>query len=152
VSPFTIRPPESRTRAYRAVGVWRDYGSIGCLRRWRDETPQALAVSAFGPSDAPVRIGHHAYAHLVECFSGALYELAVRPGHVVAIQLPNWWQALVLFEAVARLVENTVRASDSYVRRFSFNEGRDRQVAFSRHHRQSSMRLPWRVDDDAWTW
>src|SRR6187399_3305184 len=35
--------------------------------------------------------------------SGALYELGVRPGHVVAIQLPNWWQALVLFQAVARL-------------------------------------------------
>jgi len=30
--------------------VWRDYGSIGYLRRWRDQTPQALAVSAFGLS------------------------------------------------------------------------------------------------------
>ena len=49
MSPFTIRPPESRVRAYRAAGVWRDYGSIGYLRRWRDQTPQALAVSAFGP-------------------------------------------------------------------------------------------------------
>ncbi len=103
MSPFTIRPPDSRVRAYRAAGVWRDYGSIGYLRRWRDETPQALAVSAFGPADAPVRISYHAYAHLVERFSGALYELGVRPGHVVAIQLPNWWQALVLFQAVARL-------------------------------------------------
>jgi len=53
--------------------------------------------------------------------SGALYELGVRPGHVVAIQLPNWWQALVLFQAVARL-PFTVRASDSFVRRFAFNE------------------------------
>jgi cyclohexanecarboxylate-CoA ligase len=103
MSPFTIRPPESMVRKYRAAGVWRDYGSIGYLRRWRDQTPQALAVSAFGPSDAPVRISYQAYARLVERFSGALYELGVRPGHVVAIQLPNWWQALVLFQAVARL-------------------------------------------------
>lgn len=103
MSPFTIRPPDSRVRAYRAAGVWRDYGSIGYLRRWRDETPQALAVSAFGPADAPVQLSYRAYAHLVERFSGALYELGVRPGHVVAIQLPNWWQALVLFQAVARL-------------------------------------------------
>jgi cyclohexanecarboxylate-CoA ligase len=103
MSPFTIRPPESSVRAYRAAGVWRDYGSIGYLRRWRDETPQALAVSAFGPSDAPVHISYEAYAHLVERYSGALYELGVRPGHAVAIQLPNWWQALVLFQAVARL-------------------------------------------------
>jgi len=121
MSPFTIRPPESRVRAYRAAGVWRDYGSIGYLRRWRDQTPQALAVSAFGPCDAPVEISYHAYAHLVERFAGALYELGVRPGHVVAIQLPNWWQALVLFQAVARL-PFTVRASDSFVRRFAFNE------------------------------
>src|SRR5690242_753869 len=103
MSPFTIRPPESRIRAYRAAGVWRDYGSIGYLRRWRDQTPQALAVSAFGPSGAPVQLSYEAYAHLVERFAGALYELGVRPGHVVAIQLPNWWQALVLFQAVARL-------------------------------------------------
>src|SRR6185295_17910969 len=97
MSPFTIRPPDSRVRAYRAAGVWRDYGSIGYLRRWRDETPQALAVSAFGPADAPVQLSYRAYARLVERFSGALYELGVRPGHVVAVQLPNWWQALVLF-------------------------------------------------------
>jgi cyclohexanecarboxylate-CoA ligase len=103
MSPFTIRPPESRTREYRGAGVWRDYGSIGYLRRWRDQTPQALAVSAFGPSDAPVRISYRAYAHLVERFSGALYELGVRPGSVVAVQLPNWWQAAVLFQAIARL-------------------------------------------------
>jgi cyclohexanecarboxylate-CoA ligase len=103
MSPFTIRPPDSRVREYRAAGVWRDYGSIGYLRRWRDETPQAVAISAFGASDAPIRISYHAYAHLVERFSGALYELGVRPGDVVAIQLPNWWQALVLFQAVARL-------------------------------------------------
>src|SRR6185437_11944517 len=67
MSPFTIRPPESTVRAYRAAGVWRDYGSIGYLRRWRDQTPQALAVSAFGPSDAPVQISYEAYAHLIGC-------------------------------------------------------------------------------------
>ena len=103
MSLFTIRPPDSRVREYRATGLWRDYGSVGYLRRWRDEMPQALAVIAFGASDAPVRISWHAYAHLVERFSGALYELGVRRGHVVAIQLPNWWQAQVAFQAVARL-------------------------------------------------
>ena len=82
MSPFTSRPPDSRVRAYRAAGVWRDYGSIGYLRRSRGETPQALVVTAFGPSDAPAQIS---------C----------------------------------------------------------RQVAFSRHDRQSLMRLPWRVNDDA---
>jgi len=77
--------------------------------------------------------------------SGALYELGVRPSHVVAIQLPHRWQALALFQAMARLVFNTVRTSDNFVRRFALNEGMDRQVAFSSHHRQSSVRLPWRA-------
>lgn len=103
MSSFMIRPPESKVREYCAAGVWRDLGPIGDLRRWRDETPQAVAISAFGASDTPVRINYGAYAALVERFSGALYELGVRPGQVVAIQLPNWWQALVLFQAVARL-------------------------------------------------
>src|SRR5690348_11048254 len=101
--PLTIRPSDSTMRQYRDAGVWRDYGTISYLRRWRDETPQALAVTAFGASDAPARISYDAYAHLVERFAGALYELGVRRGHVVAIQLPNWWQALVLFQAIARL-------------------------------------------------
>ncbi|MFG1932159.1 AMP-binding protein [Mycobacterium sp. NPDC048908] len=101
--PLTIRPSDSTMRQYRDAGVWRDYGSISYLRRWRDETPQALAVTAFGASDAPARISYDSYAHLVERFAGALYELGVRRGQVVAIQLPNWWQALVLFQAIARL-------------------------------------------------
>ncbi|WP_197501221.1 AMP-binding protein [Mycobacterium sp. 852002-51057_SCH5723018] len=103
MSYLMIRPPESRAKEYRAAGVWRGVGPIGDLRRWRDESPQALAISAFGASGAPVLIDYRGYASLVERFSGALYELGVRQGHVVAIQLPNCWQALVLYQAVARL-------------------------------------------------
>src|SRR5262249_40402125 len=39
----------------------------------------------------------------VERFAGALYELGVRPGQVVAMQLPNWWQSCVMYLAAARL-------------------------------------------------
>jgi hypothetical protein len=28
---------------YRAAGGWRDWGSVGDLLRWRDETPEAIA-------------------------------------------------------------------------------------------------------------
>jgi cyclohexanecarboxylate-CoA ligase len=103
MQPFMIRPPDSTARKYRTAGVWRDSGPISDLRRWRSETPDALAVSAFGTSEEPVQLTYRSYAALVERFSGALYELGVRPGHVVAIQLPNWWHALVLLQAVARL-------------------------------------------------
>jgi acyl-CoA synthetase (AMP-forming)/AMP-acid ligase II len=54
----------------------------------------------------------------VERFAGALYELGVRPGQVVAMQLPNWWQACALYLAAARLraviapVMTTIRRRD----------------------------------------
>ncbi|MGY4649674.1 non-ribosomal peptide synthetase component E (peptide arylation enzyme) [Mycobacterium sp. URHB0021] len=80
MSSFMIRPPESKAREYRVAGVWRDLGPIADLRRWRDETPQALAISAFAASGTQVRINYGAYAALVEHFSGALCELGVRRG------------------------------------------------------------------------
>jgi acyl-coenzyme A synthetase/AMP-(fatty) acid ligase len=43
------------------------------------------------------------YAHLVERFAGSAQELGVRPGHVVGMQLPNWWQACALYLAAARV-------------------------------------------------
>jgi cyclohexanecarboxylate-CoA ligase len=67
-----IRPPKSSVREYRAAAVWREFGSISGLRRWRDEIPQALAISAFGLSQAPFQITYHSFAALVERFSGAL--------------------------------------------------------------------------------
>ena len=47
-----------------------------------------------------MRIGYGEHARCVERFAGTLYELRVRPGQVVACQLPN---AQVLLLAVARL-------------------------------------------------
>jgi cyclohexanecarboxylate-CoA ligase len=101
--PLDIRPPEGAVRKYRDAGVWRHTGSIADLRRWREETPEALAIKAYGASGPPVQIRYGQYAQHVERFAGALYELGVRRGDVVAIQLPNWWQGLALFHAVARL-------------------------------------------------
>ena len=98
-----IRPPEAASRNYRAAGVWRDEGLISDLCRWRDETPGALAIRAYRADGEPLRICYGEYARRVERFAGALYELGVRPGQVVACQLPNWWQAQVLLLAAARL-------------------------------------------------
>jgi cyclohexanecarboxylate-CoA ligase len=55
-------------------------------------------------SDAPrKKICCAELSHHVERFAGALYELGVRPGQVVALQLPNWWQAGALMLAAARV-------------------------------------------------
>ncbi|WP_433281467.1 AMP-binding protein [Pseudonocardia xinjiangensis] len=98
-----IRPNGAAAQNFRAAGVWRDAGPISDLRRWRDETPGAPAIDAYRADGGSVRISYAEYAHRVERCAGALYELGVRPGHVVACQLPNWWQAQVLVLAAARL-------------------------------------------------
>jgi cyclohexanecarboxylate-CoA ligase len=98
-----IRPSGVAARSFRAAGVWRDEGLISDLCRWRDETPDALAIRAYRAAGEPVRISYREYARRVERFAGGLYELGVRPGQVVACQLPNWWQAQVLLLAAARL-------------------------------------------------
>jgi cyclohexanecarboxylate-CoA ligase len=58
---------------------------------------------AYRADEASALISYAEYARYVERFAGALYELGVGPGHVVAFQLPNWWQAQALLLAALRL-------------------------------------------------
>lgn len=98
-----IRPSDAAARRFRAAGVWRDSGQMTELRRWRDETPDAPAIKAYRADGDATLISYAELARHVERFAGALYELGVRPGQVVACQLPNWWQAQALLLAAARL-------------------------------------------------
>jgi cyclohexanecarboxylate-CoA ligase len=99
----TIRPAGAATQRFRAAGFWRDSGLMSDLRRWRDETPQATAIIAYRADGEARLITYAELAGRVERFAGALYELGVRPGQVVACQLPNWWQTHVLQLATTRL-------------------------------------------------
>jgi cyclohexanecarboxylate-CoA ligase len=103
MSEFSIASSGARAEQYRAVGVWRDSGPVGDLCRWRDVSPDAIAIRAYRADGPPVHISYREYARYVERFAGALFELGVRPGQVVALQLPNWWQAGALIVAAARL-------------------------------------------------
>ena len=93
---FAVRPSDARAKENRASGIWRDSGPIGDLRRWRDETPDAIAIRAYRSGGEQRQISYGEYARHVERFAGAFVELGVRPGDVVAIQLPNWWETSAL--------------------------------------------------------
>jgi cyclohexanecarboxylate-CoA ligase len=88
---------------FRELGAWRDGSPIDDLRRWRDDTPEATAIIAHRADSGIHRISYQEYAEYVERFAGALDELGVRSGQVVAIQLPNWWQVGALMLACTRL-------------------------------------------------
>jgi hypothetical protein len=70
-----IRPTSAAVRRFRDTGVWRDAGQMTELHRWRDDTPDALAIKACrADGDAPL-ISYAELARHVERFAGALYEL-----------------------------------------------------------------------------
>jgi acyl-coenzyme A synthetase/AMP-(fatty) acid ligase len=90
-------------RRFRTAAVWRHSGPISDLCRWRDATPDAPAIKAYLADGRSLVISYAEYSRHVERFAGALYELGVRPGQVVACQLANWWQAQALLLAATRL-------------------------------------------------
>ncbi|GAA1326491.1 AMP-binding protein [Pseudonocardia xinjiangensis] len=113
-----LRPTDSDIERFRALGAWRKESALDDLARWRDEKPDAIAVVAHEAGSGMVRLTYREYAEWVDRFAGALYELGLRPGQVVAIQLPNRWQVPALLLACARIgavlapVMTTIRARE----------------------------------------
>jgi acyl-CoA synthetase (AMP-forming)/AMP-acid ligase II len=78
---------------YRREGFWDGSTLVDTVCRWAKERPDALAVV-----DAPDSAGH-SYAELVRhafAAAGRLHELGVRPGDVVTVQLPNWYETVAI--------------------------------------------------------
>jgi hypothetical protein len=103
VSGFTTRPSDAIAARHRTAGIWRDSGPMDDLLRWRDKTPEAPVVWECRAGVPARRIGFARFADGVKRFAGALYELGVQPGDVVALQLPNRWETAALMLAPARL-------------------------------------------------
>ncbi|WP_326836062.1 AMP-binding protein [Amycolatopsis rhabdoformis] len=101
---FSLRPPKSDVDRFREEGVWRDGNPVQDLVRWRDETPDAVALIALQTETGETTsLTYRDYARCVERYAGALAELGVGPGQVVALQLPNVWQVPPLLLACFRL-------------------------------------------------
>lgn len=98
-----VRPTAEQARRYRKLGVWRDETPAADLRWWARETPDAVAITAYRSGSGVRRFTYREYLGQVESFAVALRGLGVRPGEVVAVQLPNWWEVNALVVACARL-------------------------------------------------
>jgi cyclohexanecarboxylate-CoA ligase len=88
---------------YRALGWWRDHTFLDDLRAHAAGRPDHPAVIAYEGGRLAHNISYARLAVLVERFAGALAELGVGPGDVVAIYLPNWWLLGPMYLACARV-------------------------------------------------
>jgi cyclohexanecarboxylate-CoA ligase len=95
------RPPPrdaELARSYRDRGYWTGESLADALERTAARRGPEVAVV-----DAGVRLSFAELRRLVTAAARGLARLGVAPGAVVSIQLPNWWETVVLFGAVARL-------------------------------------------------
>ncbi|MFE6053653.1 AMP-binding protein [Kitasatospora sp. NPDC056446] len=89
-----------RMAEYRRRGWWRDETFLDDLRRQAVERPRKLAVAGRRLDEARTdTLDYAELARLTDRFSGALVDLGVQRGDVVAVQLPNRWEMVPLMFA-----------------------------------------------------
>lgn len=93
---------------YRQNGWWRDETFLDDLAAWARVHPDAPAfitgrTDPGGAGRSIRELSYREYHEHVERFACGLYELGVRPGDVVAFQLPDWWETAALLLACMRV-------------------------------------------------
>ncbi len=96
--------PEMHARQMREGGWWMDRTVDDLLnaaiQKWPDKT--ALVAYRSGRDETP-RMTYRELGRHVARAAGALRELGIGPGDVVAVQLPNWWEFIVVALASGRV-------------------------------------------------
>lgn len=91
-----LTPPAAHHRRYVGTGVWADRTVADFARERAERDPDSVVF--LGDASAAT------YATLLqdaEALAGALLDLGVRPGEVIAFQTPNWIEAAVINLAAA---------------------------------------------------
>jgi cyclohexanecarboxylate-CoA ligase len=97
-----------RRSAMRAGGYWLDRTIDEYLVQAIARHPEKLAIVGYREgrrygTDDSKRITYGELGDMVARAAGALRRLGVQPGDIVAAQLPNWWEFMVLAFACGRL-------------------------------------------------
>ncbi len=97
----------NHARAMRAQGFWVDRTIDDLLVEAVARFPDKVALVAYradrGDEAAPLRIGYAELAAKVARAAGSLRALGVGRGDIVAVQLPNWWEFVVIALACGRI-------------------------------------------------
>ncbi|MDT0328662.1 AMP-binding protein [Nocardiopsis lambiniae] len=97
--PATL-PTAERAAEYRRRGWWRDDTFLDDLRRQARKRPRKPAIVGRRGGEARTDVLDYAdLSRLTDRFAGALLELGVSRGGVVAVQLPNRWEMVPLMFA-----------------------------------------------------
>ncbi|MDP6708931.1 MAG: AMP-binding protein [Alphaproteobacteria bacterium] len=93
--------------AWVGQGLWTNATLDDCLRRYAAERGDKLAMV-----DRKWRLSFAELDRLAHRVACALYQLGIRPGDVVSIQLPNWAEWLILHCAAEKVgaVTNSIGA------------------------------------------
>ncbi len=91
-------------RAMREAGFWQDKTIDDFLAAAVRNTPDKPALVGYRADRAePVRISYAEFGDRVSRAAGALRGLGIGVGDVVAVQLPNWWEFVVVSLACGRI-------------------------------------------------
>ena len=88
---FETTLTDSVIEKFTSSGDWKNQTLLDHLEHWNAQRPEAIVTRD--------PYGAHTYAELssdVETCARALVDLGVEPGDVVGIQLPNWYEWLVI--------------------------------------------------------
>jgi cyclohexanecarboxylate-CoA ligase len=96
--------PATHTAKMRARGFWIDETFNASLAKTIAATPHKLAIVADrADRQTPKRLTYAEFGDLVGRAACALRGLGVGRGDVVAVQLPNWWEFVVIALAGERI-------------------------------------------------
>ncbi|MGJ7510914.1 AMP-binding protein [Variovorax sp. GT1P44] len=94
----------AHARHMREEGFWQDKTIDDYLVAAIRQTPDKSALVAYRADRAePVRIFYRELGDKVALAAGALRDLGVGHGDIVAVQVPNWWEFVVMTLACGRI-------------------------------------------------
>ncbi|HRH85237.1 MAG TPA: AMP-binding protein [Rubrivivax sp.] len=94
----------AHARRMRDAGFWLDTAFDEFVVRAIESKPDKPALAAYrADREQPWRIDWRGFGDLVARCAAGLEDLGVGPGDIVAVQLPNWWEFVVVSLAANRI-------------------------------------------------
>ncbi|MBX3642135.1 MAG: AMP-binding protein [Rubrivivax sp.] len=96
--------PAAHARRMRDGGYWADMAFDELLLRAIEATPDKPALVGYrADRDAVARFNWREFGDRVARCAGGLQRLGIGAGDIVAVQLPNWWEFVVVSMAANRI-------------------------------------------------